>query len=402
MARAAWGRVGAALRAKDIITAKREAAHAAAAWPTQPAYLWGQAVTAAMASDTPAVRTALAHYAALGLGRDLRADTNVARFIAVRGFEAIVRQHSANRAPMVRSRVRASLADSTFWPEGMDVDARSGALYVASVRHGAVAELAPGKPARELWPRHQKGFGAILGVRVDPARGVVWATLAGVPQMEGYTQADSAVAALVRVRIVDGVIERRWDLPPIPGGHVLGDLAIGPSGDVFMTDSNEPVLYRLRAGADTLERLTSRLFRSLQGIAPAPDGRRVYVADYSHGLLLVDLATGAVIRLPDAPHSTSLGCDGIAWHRGTIVAVQNGVAPARVMRYVLDAAGRRIVRANVLDRNLAIADEPTIGAVLGNTFIYVANSQWEKYGDDGTRRVALPLTAPVLLSVRLR
>ena len=213
---------------------------------------------------------------------------------------------------------------------------------------------------------------------------------------------NAAIAALVRVRIADGVVERRWDLSPVPGGHVLGDLAIGPAGDVFMTDSNEPVLYRLRPGADTLERLTSRLFRSLQGIAPAPVGRRLYVADYSHGLLLVDLATSAVLRLPDAPNSTSLGCDGIAWHRGSIVAVQNGVAPARVMRYVLDAAGRRIVRANILDRNVPIADEPTIGAVFGNEFIYVANSQWEKYGDDGKRRAAIPLSAPVLLSVRLR
>ena len=181
VARAAWGCVGAALRAKDIGTAKREAEHAAKAWPTQPAYLWGQTVTAAMASDTPAVRTSLANYAKLGLGRDLRADTNVARFVGLRGFEAIVRQHAANRAPMIRSRVRASLADSTFWPEGMDVDVRSGTFYVGSVRHGTVAELAPGKPARELWPRHQKGFGAVLGVRVDPARGVLWATLAGMP-----------------------------------------------------------------------------------------------------------------------------------------------------------------------------------------------------------------------------
>jgi sugar lactone lactonase YvrE len=393
--------MGAALRSRDVVTARREADHAAAAWPTQPAYLWGQAVTAAMASDTGAVRAALANYARLGLGRDLRGDTSIAKFLGLRGFDIIVRQHTANRAPLARSRVVASLPDSTFWPEGMDADVRTGAFYVASVRHGTIAELAPAKPPRELWPRHQKGIGAVLGVRVDPARGVLWATLSGIPQMERYVPADSAIAALVRVRIADGIIERRWDLPPVAGGHVLGDLAIGPAGDVFMTDSSEPVLYRLRPGTDSLERLTSRLFRSLQGMAPAPDGRRLYVADYSHGLLLVDLSTTAVRRLADAPHSTSLGCDGIAWHRGAIVAVQNGVAPARVMRYVLDAAGQRIVRADLLDRNLARADEPTIGAVVGGQFVYVANSQWEKYADDGTRRPAIPLTAPLLLAVPL-
>src|ERR1041385_3889591 len=99
--------------------------------------------------------------------------------------------------------------------------------------------------------------------------------------------------------------------------------------------------------------------------------------------------------------STSLGGAGIACDRGAIVAVQNGVAPARIMRFVLDGSGTRIVRALVLDRNLPTADEPTIGAVVGKDFVYVANSQWEKYTDDG-RRNGTALLAPVLLAVPLR
>jgi hypothetical protein len=219
--------------------------------------------------------------------------------------------------------------------------------------------------------------------------------------MQGFTRADSTIAALVRVRIADGTIERRWDLPPAPLGHILGDLAIGPFGDVFMTDSNDPVLYRLRPGADTLEKITSPLFRSLQGMAPVPNGNLIYVADYSHGLLRVDLQTKEVSRLADAPGSTSIGCDGIALDGAAIVAVQNGVSPARVMRFVIDDAGRRIVRAEVLDRNLAIADEPTIGAIVGREFVYVANSQWEKYTDEGARRPERALARPVLLAVPL-
>jgi sugar lactone lactonase YvrE len=203
------------------------------------------------------------------------------------------------------------------------------------------------------------------------------------------------------VRISDGVIEQRWDIPAAPGGHVLGDLAIGPRGDVYFTDSSTPVLYLLRAGGDTVERFTDPLFRSLQGLAPAPDGTVLYLADYSHGLLRLELATGRVTRLQDAPGSTSLGCDGITWDRGALIAVQNGVAPARIMRFALDAAGIRIIRAEVLDRNVPLADEPTIGAMAGNAFVYVANSQWEKYGEDGARKGAVPLTAPILLAVPL-
>ena len=108
---------------------------------------------------------------------------------------------------------------------------------------------------------------------------------------------------------------------------MLGDLALGPRGDVYLTDSYEPVLYRLRPGADTLERITHPLFRSLQGMAATDDDRFVYVADYSRGLLRVRLADGDVRRLGAAAGTDTRGCDGIVLHRGAIVAVQNGASP---------------------------------------------------------------------------
>jgi hypothetical protein len=108
-----------------------------------------------------------------------------------------------------------------------------------------------------------------------------------------------------------------------------------------------------------------------------------------------------VTRVADAPHSTSLGCDGIAWHNGAIIAVQNGVAPARIVRFVLDPSGTRIVRDEVLDQNISLAGAPTIGAVVGDRFVYVANSQWDEYDDDGRRLPNTTLSAPRLLSVPL-
>lgn len=402
VARAAWGRANAAIRAADLATARREVERAASAWPTQPAYVWGRVAVALRARDTAAVLAALAAYADLGLGRDLTADSTLAAFTKLPAFGAVAARHDEYRAPLARSRVRATLPDSTFWPEGVDVDPRSGRIYVASVRHRTIAELTPGGAMlREVLPRHAPGIGAILGVRVDPARGVLWATTAGMPQMMGYVPADSSLHALLRIRLTDGAVERRWDLPPAATGHTLGDLAIGPAGDVFVTDSREPVLYRLRPDGSALEPLRHPLFRSLQGIAPHPDGQTVFVADYSHGLLRIDLGDGRVTRLAEGPGTTALGCDGLAWNRGAVVAVQNGVLPPRVVRFVLDAAGRRIERTEVLDRHIPLADEPTIGAIAEGEFLYVANSQWEKWDDTGRPRAGATLRRPVLLSVPL-
>jgi sugar lactone lactonase YvrE len=401
-ARLAWGRGVRALNANDLATARAEIRRAAIAWPAQATYVWGKAYTAALAGDTSEVITSLDRYAAYGLGRSLRGDSAFMPYRGLARFDRVVARIEANLTPAVHSRTIASLPDSTFWPEGVDYDARTKRFYVASVRHRTVAEVSADGRVRELWPRDLPGIGAMLGVRVDRAHGVLWATTSGIHQMEGYAPADSGIAALLRIRIADGAIERRWDIAPSARGHVLGDLAIASNGDVYLTDSTEPFMYRLRASADKLERIASPLFRSLQGVAPTADGRSVYIADYAHGLLVYDVASGRVTRLDDAPGSTSLGCDGIVIDtRGAIIAVQNGVSPARVMRFVVDRARRRVITATLLDRNLAIADEPTIGTVAGGRYVYVANSQWEKYDEEGVRKVGVPLTAPVLLAVPL-
>lgn len=398
VARTSYARATAALRRNDLPTARAEARRAAAAWPTQPAYLWARVVIGLRMNDTSAVRDALTRYADLGLGRDLTADSTLRRLTTQPAFRDIAARHATHLAPLIRGRPVAQLPDSTFFPEGVDVDPRTGFFYVASIRHRTIAELTPrGDYIRELLPRSGVGLGAMLAVRVDPQRGVVWATMSGIPQAAGFQPADSTIHSLLRITLPEGEIAGRWDIPG--SGHTLGDVALGPLGDVFMSDSQDPVLYRLAPDSNTMRPYRHPLFRSLQGIAPAPGALKVFVADYSHGLLKVDIASGEVTRLVDAPNATSLGCDGIAWHDGAIIAVQNGVFPPRIMRFELDSTWSRIVRADVLDRNLPIADEPTIGTMVGDEFVYVANSQWEKYSATGELLRGATLRRPVLIAV---
>ena len=403
VARYSYSRATAALRRNDLRAARVEAGRAARAWPTQPAYHWARVVIGLRLHDTATVLDALTRYAGLGLGRTLTGDTALARYLSLPAFQAVTARHAAQVAPLRRGRAIAILPDSTFFPEGMDVDPRTGLLYVASVRHRTIAELTPrGDYVRELLPRGGVGLGAILAVRVDPQRGVLWATMSGIPQMEGFLPSDSLVHMLVRIRLPEGEIDGRWELPASDIGHTLGDVAIGPHGDVFMTDSRDPALYRLPADGGGLQPYRHPLFRSLQGVAPAPNARDVFVADYSHGIMKVNAISGEAIRLGDAPGSTSLGVDGLVWHDGALVAVQNGVAPPRIMRFELDSTWTRFVRAEVLDQNLPIADEPTMGTMLGDEFVYVANSQWAKYDDGGSLLRGATLRRPVLLSVPVR
>jgi D-alanyl-D-alanine carboxypeptidase len=402
-ARAHWASANAALAANDTLGAYRHATRAATAWPTQPTYVWGRAVMAALARDTAAARQALTAYAAMGLGRDVRGDARFRATAADPGLATLLDQLAANGQPLVNSRAAFELADSTLWPEGIDHDPRTGRFYVTSVRHRTIVERSPNGAEREMIPRFTSGIGAILAVRVDTARNVLWATSSGLPQMVNYSPSDSSDGAILRIGLTDGLIER-WHVPG-GGRNVLGDIAVAPNGDVYVTDSSQPALYRFKPSGGTIERITSPLFRSLQGIATGVrssyPGVLLYVADYSHGILVIDAATGMTVRLRDAPQSTSLGIDGLTTDGDALIAVQNGVTPARVIRLQLEPTGTAIGAVQLLDRNSTIADEPTTGVVVGRRFFYVANSQWEKYDDAGRRRANTVLRRPVILELPL-
>jgi hypothetical protein len=48
-----------------------------------------------------------------------------------------------------------------------------------------------------------------------------------------------------------------------------------------------------------------------------------------------------------------------------------------------------------------VADEPTLGAIAGDSLFYVATSQWEKYDDRGERIAGTPLKPATVLALSL-
>ena len=402
VARDAWRQATPLVRRREWAPAREHARRAFEAWPAQPFYVTAYASLSARLSDTAQTLRALTHLADLGLGLDVAADSD---FVLVRDAPAlrgVIRRLSANAAPMPKSTVAATLGEADFFPEGMSHDSARGVWYLGSIRHRKVARITRGGTSDDIVKEGQDGLWAVLGVRADPARGTLWVTTAAIPQMAGYVAADSGRSGIYAFDLASGRLKARYLLPDGAPGHLLGDLVVAPNGDVYATDSQDPVIWRVVKGADQVQEfLRHPLFRSLQGPAVHPSGRILYVADYSHGVLAVDLNTREVTSLATPARTTVLGVDGLAWHDGSLIGVQNGVAPARIVRLGLDAGGRRITEFAVLDRHLPLATEPTIGTVWGRSFFYVANSQWEAYDDAGRLKAGARLEPPRILEIKL-
>ena len=153
--------------------------------------------------------------------------------------------------------------------------------------------------------------------------------------------------------------------------------------------------------------LESERFSSPQGIAFSDDERHLFVADYSYGVFRIDTRNRELRLLPTPHDLTALGIDGLAYYENSLIAIQNGVRPHRVVRLALSGNEDRIVDWEVLEANHPDFDEPTLGVVVPGpqrktaSFCYVANSHWGAFDRNGKLRDDADLSPPVILKLDL-
>ncbi len=390
-----------AYEARDLAAFLTHARLAQALRPKHGGVTYALASAYALNRDTTAALGMLRHFAALGYFADVAADSDFAVLQGSALLGEVLRRLQQNRDPVIRSSVAFTLSQPDLLTEGVAYDPTRRRFFVGSVRHRRVLQVsADGRCsvfAGGTAPLPQ----APLGMRIDPSGRSLWVAAAALPQMEGYAAVDSGKSAVLRFDLKSGKLVGEYPASG-PGLHGLGDLAISRSGDVYASDSRSPVIYRKAAGSDTLVRwLESPLLGSAQGLVFAPDERRLFVADYSRGLLVVDMATRTISVVPAPDTVVTMGIDGLYYHKGSLIAIQNGVAPHRVVRLRLNRTGDRVLDSEVLERAHPKYQEPTLGTVVDGDLYYVANSQWEQFGEDGSIAHPDALQRPVVLRLPL-
>ena len=402
-ARAAYRKAVGAFRQRDLATARAEMRRAAEMWPTQQVYLETAAGLAAIARDTSDATRWIGRLADLGVGTSVATDTAYRVLVGAGAFDAAAARLAAATAPVPRSRVRLAIPDTMFHAEGIAFDPRTGRWFVGSVRQRRIVAVDRQEKVVDFVRSEANGLAGVFGMAIDSARRTLWVATTALPRMQGFTAADSGRVGVFGYDLETGRLARRaWMSRDSSMAHTFGDVAVAPNGDVYVSDSQSPWIHRLALGSDALVAfVTHPLFRSLQGMTITPDGNTMFVADYSHGLLRVDLRSRSVTALRAAPGVTLLGVDGLYLRQGALIAVQNGIVPPRLVRFCLDRAGDTVTRAEVLDRNPSLVDEPTLGTLVGDSAFYVATSQWEKFSDAGQRMARGTLHPAMVVGVAL-
>lgn len=215
------------------------------------------------------------------------------------------------------------------YPESVTWSAQQNVFLVGSVRHGTVGKVTP--DGRYQVFIEDARLISTLGLRVDDRRNMLW--VAGADPGRGERTSAATRGKLAVVASFDATTGKPlgyYDLSQLhPGAHVANDLALDASGNVYVTDSFAPLIYKIDTHGHAEIFAQDPRFHTadgfnLNGIVVHPDGY----------LLVGNSNSGELFRVAlDAPSRVELvrlaspltGSDGLCLFDGKhLFVAQNG------------------------------------------------------------------------------
>lgn len=351
--------------------------------PDHPTLLYNIAAVNALLGRKEEALNSLKTIAQMGLYYRAAQDDDFNSVKESESFKTILHQLNDNRTPKVKSSPAYTLNEKGLIAEGLAYDAVSETLYISSVHKRKIIALNKAGEAR-TFADETAGLWSVLGMKVDEPRRHLWAVTTAFPQMQGFRKEEEGKSAVLKFDLKTGKLLKKYDVPDNSKQHALGDLTINTHGDVFTTDSLSPAVYLIRPERDEIEMLYEGApFVSPQGLAFSPDEKHLFIADYSMGVFDFDVPTKKVTKLAPLPGTTMLGIDGLYFYKGSLVGIQNGVNPYRVIRVKLSGDMRAFETFEIMESNNPLFSEPTLGVIRNGELLFNANSQWDAINEQG-------------------
>ena len=339
--------------------------------PDRGAILYFLAESHAQLLEQRAAMSRLSECIALKEGFDPDGDPAFAAFKNADDFIKLVQQVHRDFPAIARSRLAYTIQEKDLIPEGLAYDPLGDLFFISSLYRRKIVQIPRDGLPTDFVPPGRDNLLPILGIRLDPVDGSVWANSfldTGKTELLHFDRA--------------GKLLGRFSIPG-KEKHGFNDLVVLRAGVVYVTDTLAHKLYRFDAKTQKFEeQLVSRPLLQPNGIAITDDEQTLYVADQL-GILHVDLAAHNSAELDPGRHNTVSGADGLYWHKNTLIAIQNGIGAPRIAQFNLSTDGLHVLKTTVLEYRSTFTLLPTTGALRGDDFFFIVNSQLDNL--NGTR-----------------
>ena len=195
------------------------------------------------------------------------------------------------------------------FPENI-ASTRDGTLYIGSLGTGGIYRVLPGSQEAKPWIKPGAfGTHSTFGVLADPNSNTLWVCSNDLSALGVTISGSDGISALKGFDLKTGEGKVSAVLPGTPA--LCNDIAIGPDGAAYVTNTLAPQILRLAPGATTLEvwftdpALQPANGSGLDGLSFGSDGN-LYVDRYTPGdLYRINVkrgkAVGAIRLSPSRP-----------------------------------------------------------------------------------------------------
>lgn len=286
-----------------------------------------------------------------------------------------------------RAQVAFTIDDRELVPEGIAWDPGTKAFFVSSTYKRKIVRVDGKGTATDFTSEGQDGLWGVVGMRVDAKRRELWAASGHVGEAMPMIRMDASEEGRSAIHVYDigsGRLKRRYEIKD-DKAHFLNDLVLTDSGDLYVTDTRSGAVYRVLRGSNEIEPfIAAPELSGANGIAYDAKRRRLYVT--ARGFVIAIEVDSRQLRPLTFPEYIAYrSSDGLYLHRNALISVND-----RVTRYPLDAAGLRVISAEILEVAHPALGQPTTGVIAGDDFYLVANSHLQRFaavmrGDESLR-----------------
>lgn len=224
---------------------------------------------------------------------------------------------------------------------------------------------------------------SVFAMKADANEQYLWVTTTAIPEMIGFSKEMEGKSEILKIDIKAKKIIKRFYMD---GNHTFGDIIISKKGEVYLSDSGEAIIYKIENDKLSVWLDLKKEAYNLQGLTFNKSENQIFISDYLKGILWIDLKNVANRKWIDFPKGTvKKGIDGLIFYEESLIAIQNGVKPHRIMQ--LNLSQNQISSFKVIDHNRLEMIEPTNGIIDRNSLYFIGNSPWSFYDKNSNLEV---------------
>jgi len=213
-----------------------------------------------------------------------------------------------------------------LYPEGIAYDDQTRSFFVSSVKTGTIGKVDQSGNYSEFY--QDKDLISSFGMKVDANK--LFVCLSDPKANYSIYSTPKTFKKMARVIAIDlknGKKVMDVDLSKVyKGDHFINDLTMDGAGNLFLTDSFSPVIYKVDASGKASVFAENEMFSSedigLNGIAFNPAGYLITVNNSNGSILKIDVNNPKKVSRVKID-AFFPGADGLLIDQGDLILVQN-------------------------------------------------------------------------------